>query len=90
MSITPVEKEPSPQHLEGSLKGLSDLTIPKDFLDYGFNNLEALRIDSPGRGDEGVQAHPKERKTPISKAKGTGLSRGNTRKHMNTHTLSHT
>lgn len=82
VTLIPVDKEASSQHFESSLKGLSNLTIPEDLLNHGFDNPEALKLNSPTRGDTSVQAQDQGEKTPISKE--TGPSGGNTRTHTNT------
>ena len=48
---TPLEKEASSQHLESSLRGLSNLSIPEDILNYGFDDPEALKFSLPVKGN---------------------------------------
>ena len=74
----PPEKEASSQRLESSLRGLSNLSIPEDILNYGFDDPEALKFSSPARGNVGVQLSAHRDNTPISKDKRTGPSGGNT------------
>ena len=70
----PPEKEASSQHLESSLRGLSNLSIPEDILNYGFDDPEALKFSSPAKGHAGVQLPVQGDNTPISKDKRTGPS----------------
>ena len=86
ITLVPVEKEASSSHLESPLKGPSNLTLPDDLLNYGFDDPEALKFHSPARGDTGVQAPVQGDNTPISKDKGTGPS-GGTLGHTRTHAL---
>ncbi len=54
VTLTPTEKEASSQHVESSLKGLSNLSIPDDMLNYDFDDPEAFKLHSPIRGDAGT------------------------------------
>ena len=67
ITLIPPEKEASSQHMESSLKGLSNLTIPHDILNYGFDDPEALKFHSPARGNAGVQPPVQGDNTPIKK-----------------------
>lgn len=81
---TPVqpEKEASSQRVASSLKGLSNLSIPDDLLNYDFDDPELFKFRSPVRGDAGVPALIQGEKTPVSKA--TSPSWGSSRTHTDT------
>ena len=76
VTLVPPEKEASSQHMESSLRGLSNLSIPDDILNYGFDDPEALKFSSPVKGNAGVQLPVQGDTTPISKDKRTGPSGG--------------
>lgn len=44
VTFIPTEKEASSQHVESSLKGLSNLSIPDGLLNFDFDNPEAFKF----------------------------------------------
>lgn len=76
--------------MESSLKGLSDIPILDDILNYNFANIDVEGPNSLARSGEGVHPSTRREDTLLSKANVTIPSGGNNTTHTNTRTPTYT